>query len=269
MARMRDRLDAPVLIGVGAAFDFHAGLIPQAPPMMQRCGLEWLFRLRQEPRRLWRRYLTYNPRFVLGFARQYARRRVPLTATRYLRARMRRIACCCTRRAAAAGSALATGARADVFDDNPATASRGPGDTVGVRPRAPTATILSATGPAAAGAPGRRSAATRRPARRRSPTAATMHVFVRGTDDAIWQNWLQPRRQLARLGRRSAAYATSAPAVDRAARIESATSTSSSGAGQPDLPPLVRPGAGLVALRADRRHPDLGAGGELAGARAR
>jgi len=41
MARMRDRLDAPVLIGVGAAFDFHAGIIPQAPPMMQRCGLEW------------------------------------------------------------------------------------------------------------------------------------------------------------------------------------------------------------------------------------
>ena len=46
MARMRDRLDAPVLIGVGAAFDFHAGLVPQAPPAMQRLGLEWLFRLR-------------------------------------------------------------------------------------------------------------------------------------------------------------------------------------------------------------------------------
>ena len=74
MARMRDRLDVPVLIGVGAAFDFHAGIIPQAPPLMQRCGLEWLYRLRQEPRRLWRRYLTYNPRFVLGFARQYVRR---------------------------------------------------------------------------------------------------------------------------------------------------------------------------------------------------
>jgi N-acetylglucosaminyldiphosphoundecaprenol N-acetyl-beta-D-mannosaminyltransferase len=75
MARMRDRLDVPVLVGVGAAFDFHAGIIPQAPPMMQRFGLEWLYRLRQEPRRLWRRYLTYNPRFVLGFARQYARGR--------------------------------------------------------------------------------------------------------------------------------------------------------------------------------------------------
>jgi N-acetylglucosaminyldiphosphoundecaprenol N-acetyl-beta-D-mannosaminyltransferase len=73
MARMRDRLDAPVLVGVGAAFDFHAGLIPQAPAWMQRAGLEWLFRLVQEPRRLWRRYLRYNPRFVTGFARQYAR----------------------------------------------------------------------------------------------------------------------------------------------------------------------------------------------------
>jgi N-acetylglucosaminyldiphosphoundecaprenol N-acetyl-beta-D-mannosaminyltransferase len=73
MARMRDRLSAPVLVGVGAAFDFHAGLVPQAPPGMQRLGLEWAFRLAHEPRRLWRRYLRYNPRFVTGFARQYAR----------------------------------------------------------------------------------------------------------------------------------------------------------------------------------------------------
>jgi N-acetylglucosaminyldiphosphoundecaprenol N-acetyl-beta-D-mannosaminyltransferase len=75
MAAMRARLDAPVLVGVGAAFDFHAGLIPQAPVRMQRLGLEWLFRLIQEPARLWRRYLRYNPRFVAGFARQYAARR--------------------------------------------------------------------------------------------------------------------------------------------------------------------------------------------------
>jgi N-acetylglucosaminyldiphosphoundecaprenol N-acetyl-beta-D-mannosaminyltransferase len=72
MAAMRDRLDAPVLVGVGAAFDFHAGLVPQAPPRLQALGLEWAFRLAQEPRRLWRRYLRYNPRFVLGFLRQYA-----------------------------------------------------------------------------------------------------------------------------------------------------------------------------------------------------
>ncbi len=75
MAAMRDRLDAPVLIGVGAAFDFHAGLVPQAPGWMQRSGLEWAFRLKQEPRRLWRRYARHNPRFVLGFARQWASHR--------------------------------------------------------------------------------------------------------------------------------------------------------------------------------------------------
>ena len=71
MARMRPRLQAPVLVGVGAAFDFHAGLVAQAPEWMQRLGLEWVFRLSREPRRLWRRYLRYNPRFVSGFAAQY------------------------------------------------------------------------------------------------------------------------------------------------------------------------------------------------------
>jgi N-acetylglucosaminyldiphosphoundecaprenol N-acetyl-beta-D-mannosaminyltransferase len=75
MAEMRDRLDAPVLVGVGAAFDFHAGLVSQAPPWMQRHGLEWIYRLSREPRRLWRRYARYNPRFVVAFARQYAAHR--------------------------------------------------------------------------------------------------------------------------------------------------------------------------------------------------
>jgi len=75
MAAMRHRLDAPVLVGVGAAFDFHAGLVPQAPPWMQRHGLEWLFRLKQEPRRLWKRYARHNPRFLAGFARQWAAER--------------------------------------------------------------------------------------------------------------------------------------------------------------------------------------------------
>ena len=70
MARMRSRLDASILVGVGAAFDFHAGLIPQAPTIMQEAGLEWLFRLIQEPRRLWRRYLIYNPRFISQLMRQ-------------------------------------------------------------------------------------------------------------------------------------------------------------------------------------------------------
>jgi len=76
MAAMRDRLDAAVLVGVGAAFDFHAGLVPQAPDWMQSAGLEWLYRMAQEPRRLGPRYVRYNPRFVTGFARQYARHRL-------------------------------------------------------------------------------------------------------------------------------------------------------------------------------------------------
>jgi N-acetylglucosaminyldiphosphoundecaprenol N-acetyl-beta-D-mannosaminyltransferase len=53
-----------VMIGVGAAFDFHAGAKPQAPAWMQKNGLEWLFRWMAEPRRLWKRYLYHNPRFV-------------------------------------------------------------------------------------------------------------------------------------------------------------------------------------------------------------
>jgi UDP-N-acetyl-D-mannosaminuronic acid transferase (WecB/TagA/CpsF family) len=49
---------------VGAAFDFHAGLVRQAPGWIQRCGLEWLFRTVMEPKRLWKRYATNNPAFV-------------------------------------------------------------------------------------------------------------------------------------------------------------------------------------------------------------
>ena len=75
MAEFRERIDAPVLVGVGAAFDFHAGLVPQAPDWMQRIALEWAFRLAHEPRRLWKRYAKYNPAFVVGFLRQYVRAR--------------------------------------------------------------------------------------------------------------------------------------------------------------------------------------------------
>jgi N-acetylglucosaminyldiphosphoundecaprenol N-acetyl-beta-D-mannosaminyltransferase len=75
MARMRPRLAAPLLVGVGAAFDFHAGLVPQAPRWMQRNGLEWVYRLWREPRRLWPRYARYNPRFIAAFAAQYLRNR--------------------------------------------------------------------------------------------------------------------------------------------------------------------------------------------------
>lgn len=65
MADHVGRVKAPVLIGVGAAFDFLTGRKRQAPRWMQRSGLEWLFRLLTEPRRLWRRYLVNNPLFVL------------------------------------------------------------------------------------------------------------------------------------------------------------------------------------------------------------
>jgi N-acetylglucosaminyldiphosphoundecaprenol N-acetyl-beta-D-mannosaminyltransferase len=73
MLRMRPQLTAPLLVGVGAAFDFHAGLVAQAPAWMQRAGLEWSYRLAREPGRLWPRYARYNPRFLAGFARQYLR----------------------------------------------------------------------------------------------------------------------------------------------------------------------------------------------------
>jgi len=64
MAQYWQKLEARLFFGVGAAFDFHAGRVRQAPRWMQRIGLEWLFRLGCEPRRLWRRYLKNNPRFM-------------------------------------------------------------------------------------------------------------------------------------------------------------------------------------------------------------
>lgn len=70
MASAVGRVRSPVLLGVGAAFDIHAGLVAQAPLWMQRSGLEWAFRLGTEPRRLWRRYLSNNPRFVAQIAKR-------------------------------------------------------------------------------------------------------------------------------------------------------------------------------------------------------
>ena len=65
MAKYLEKLDAMLFFGVGAAFDFHAGRMRQAPRWMQRSGLEWLFRLCCEPRRLWKRYFKNNPLFIL------------------------------------------------------------------------------------------------------------------------------------------------------------------------------------------------------------
>lgn len=72
MASARDAVDAPLLLGVGAVFDFVSGYKRRAPEWMQRTGLEWLFRLAQEPRRLVRRYALTNTAFLLGVAREAA-----------------------------------------------------------------------------------------------------------------------------------------------------------------------------------------------------
>jgi exopolysaccharide biosynthesis WecB/TagA/CpsF family protein len=71
---LRDALPMP-LVAVGAAFDFHAGRLPQAPASLQRLGLEWLFRLVNEPRRLWRRYLLLNPSYAALLLLQLTRLR--------------------------------------------------------------------------------------------------------------------------------------------------------------------------------------------------
>jgi N-acetylglucosaminyldiphosphoundecaprenol N-acetyl-beta-D-mannosaminyltransferase len=65
------RVNASVLIGIGAAFDFHAGLKPQAPKWMQRTGLEWFFRMITEPRRLGCRYMINNPLFLMNLFLQW------------------------------------------------------------------------------------------------------------------------------------------------------------------------------------------------------
>jgi N-acetylglucosaminyldiphosphoundecaprenol N-acetyl-beta-D-mannosaminyltransferase len=75
MARMRDRLEVPVICAVGAGFDFHAGRVSQAPEWMQKRGLEWLYRISQEPRRLLPRYAYDIPRFLWALAGQLLRER--------------------------------------------------------------------------------------------------------------------------------------------------------------------------------------------------
>ena len=79
MAEHVGKVAVPVMIGVGAAFDFHSGSVAEAPVFMRQIGLEWLFRLWQEPRRLGRRYLVDNSLFVIAFTRQW----MSAKATRY------------------------------------------------------------------------------------------------------------------------------------------------------------------------------------------
>lgn len=75
MAEHRDKLSC-VMIGVGAAFDFFSGRKTHAPLWMQKSGLEWLYRLASDPRRLWKRYLKHNPRFIWFFGKQLLRERI-------------------------------------------------------------------------------------------------------------------------------------------------------------------------------------------------
>lgn len=70
MAQYFKRLDVPLLVGVGAAFDYHTGRLRDCPDWIKRAGLQWLHRLLQEPRRLWRRYLSSNPAFLWHIACQ-------------------------------------------------------------------------------------------------------------------------------------------------------------------------------------------------------
>lgn len=76
MHQVAARLPGQALLGVGAAFDFLSGTVPQAPPVLQRAGLEWAFRLWHEPRRLWRRYVLNNPLFLVLAAGQVLRCRL-------------------------------------------------------------------------------------------------------------------------------------------------------------------------------------------------
>jgi N-acetylglucosaminyldiphosphoundecaprenol N-acetyl-beta-D-mannosaminyltransferase len=72
----RERLDVPVIMGVGGSFDVHAGHIRRAPEWMQRIGMEWSWRLLMEPRKMWKRYLLTNTQFAWLAAREIVSRRI-------------------------------------------------------------------------------------------------------------------------------------------------------------------------------------------------
>jgi N-acetylglucosaminyldiphosphoundecaprenol N-acetyl-beta-D-mannosaminyltransferase len=75
MARHRGRINA-VMIGVGAAFDYHSGAVRRAPEWWQHNGLEWLYRLVSNPRRLMKRYMVTNTLFIIGFSRQLLTKKI-------------------------------------------------------------------------------------------------------------------------------------------------------------------------------------------------
>lgn len=73
MAQFVEQLHVPLLVGVGAAFDYHTGMIRDCSDWIKRAGMQWLHRLAQDPRRLWKRYLLNNPAFVWRVTRQFLR----------------------------------------------------------------------------------------------------------------------------------------------------------------------------------------------------
>lgn len=76
LERHRERLDVPVIVGVGGSFDVHAGFVKRAPEVLQGAGLEWSWRLMLEPRRMWKRYLTTNSEFLWVAGRKVLARRL-------------------------------------------------------------------------------------------------------------------------------------------------------------------------------------------------
>ena len=77
MARWRSELDVPFVMGIGGTLDVMAGKVSRAPRLMQRLGLEWFYRLAQEPRRMWKRYMGTNVQFAVLLAREILFRRKP------------------------------------------------------------------------------------------------------------------------------------------------------------------------------------------------
>ena len=75
MAKYAFLMQAPLMVGVGAAFDYHTGRIKDSPDWVKRAGMQWLHRLLQDPRRLWRRYLRNNPAFLWKVSLQMLRHR--------------------------------------------------------------------------------------------------------------------------------------------------------------------------------------------------
>ena len=227
------------------------------PPRMQRVGLEWLFRLVQEPRRLWRRYLRYNPRFVAGFARQYAA--APRGALTFGSRVVRALAL----RARGARSRASRRARPTSTTTTRRPRRAAPA-TRGSSPARADGAILerhwtgggwtdwaslggnATSGPAAVGLRRRRCC-----------------VFVRGTDGAIYQNTLSDGA-LERLGVARRVRDVRARR-DRAPRRRRTTSTSRSRAAttRSTCRPTC-PGAGWSGWALARRQPDVGAGAELA-----